>query len=44
MTEETAISIAEALESIDGSIRIIGVWCSIVFIGVAILAYILMKD
>lgn len=44
MTEETAIRIAEALESIDGSIRLIGVICSIVIIGVAILASILMKN
>lgn len=44
MTEETAIRIAEALESIDGSIRLIGVFCSMVILGVAILAYILTKD
>lgn len=44
MTEETAIRIAEALESINGTMTIIGVLCSTVFIGVAIIACILMKN
>lgn len=44
MTEEVAIRIAEALENIASTMRIIGVLCSTVFIGVAILAFVLMKD
>lgn len=44
MTEEVAVRIAEALESIDGSMKIIGIQLSIIFFGLAILAYVLMKD
>lgn len=45
MTEETAVRIAEALESIDSAITMIGAGlCSALFIGVAIIAYILLKD
>lgn len=46
MTEETAVRIAEALESIKDAIWLIGglAICSTIFCGVAIIAYILLKD